>query len=178
MGPKYAAIHASFMDLPRPGLIGLAIRFTFGLAVLFMGYGAIVDRASFWDGYTNPAGALGYIIPIGFVTSWVINELTTKRWGQKPLLVVLLGMAVAIGIGAFQGDAFGSIFGIYLWAWVMAFAALLGPALLLAVALRTPGCEMRSYAHFIAKLRGKDVNAAVCPGWIDRFDAIRIGGRL
>ncbi|MGB1585777.1 MAG: hypothetical protein ACPHID_01870 [Thermoplasmatota archaeon] len=165
------------MDLPRPGLLGILIRLTLGVLVLFMGYGAIVDAPSFWDGYTDPLGSLGYLVPLALFSSWVVNELVQKSWGWKPLGALLAGLGVAVGLGAVQGDAFGPAFGTYVWTWALGFSLLLGPAHLLAAALRTPGCEMRSYAHLRAKLAGGDVGATVCPGWIDRADGIRLFGK-
>ena len=51
------------------------------------------------------------------------------------------------------------LLGGYLWIWFVAFCGLLGPGHVLAAALGTPGCEMRSYRHLVTILRGGDVGA-------------------
>lgn len=163
--------------IPRPGLIGILIRLSLGTLVLFMGYGAIIDAPSFWDGYDAPINSLLYLGSVFLFTSWVVNELLQKSWGMKPALILFAGLGIAVATGAIAGNPFGPAYGIYLWIWVLAFSVLLGPAHILAAILRTPGCEMRSFAHLRAKLTGNDVSQSVCPGWIDRADGIRLFGK-
>lgn len=162
------------IHLPRPGLVGVLIRLTLGALVGWMGYAAISDASSFWDGYDDPGNAISFLIPVLVLSSWVVNELFQKSWGQRPAAILVVGLLVAVAVGALQGDPFGPWFGTYLWVWVVVFAALLAPAHLLAAVLRTPGCEMRSFAHLRAKLGGRETEASLCPGWIDRADGIRL----
>ncbi len=164
--------------LPRPGLIGIAVRLTIGALVAYMGYGAIVGAKEFWDGYSDPIGSLAYVGPLAAFSSWVVNELLQKPWGWRPTGVLVVGGLVAIAAGSVQGEPFGPLYGAYVWAWTLAFSLLLAPAQFLAAALRTPGCEMRSFADLRARLRGGDPTTVTCPGWIDRFDHIRVLGRL
>ncbi len=164
--------------LPRPGLIGIAIRLTIGAVVAYMGYSAIVGAKEFWDGYSDPWGSLAHVVPLALFSSWVVNELLQKSWGWRPTLALLVGAGVAVTAGAAAGDPFGPAYGTYVWLWTLTFSLLLAPAHLLAAILRTPGCEMRSYAHLWTLLRGGDPGAAACPGWIDRLDGMRIFGRL
>ena len=119
---------------------------------------------------------LGFLALVGFAfwgTSYVFNIALGLSWGQKTRAVVLAGAGVAAVIGVVAGGGFpNALVGIYLWAWFVALTGLLGPALLLAAALGTPGCEMRSYVHALTLLRGGDVRAVVCPGGVDRWDHI------
>ncbi len=163
------------MDLPRPGAVGITIRLLLAGLVGFMGY-AVFGQTSMWDGIT-PMDAAPLVMPLVLFSSWVINELFRVRWGFLPSVVVLGGLAITAGVEGMMGTLWGPAFGIYVWTWSAAFVILLGPAHLLAAILRTPGCEMRSYAHLWTRIQGGDPNTAVCPGWIDRFDAVRLFGR-
>jgi len=165
------------MTLPRPGLLGILVRLALAAAVGSMGYSAIFHAAGFWDGYEDPLASLSLLVPLVLLSSWVVNELLQRSWRWWPSLALLLGAALAVGAGALKSDAFGPAYGIYLWAWTLAFSLLLGPAFVLAAVLRTPGCEMRAYAHLWAMLRGGDVGEVACPGWIDRLDRVRVLGR-
>ena len=78
------------------------------------------------------------------------------------------GRAASAAGGGFPN----AVFGVYLWAWFVALTGLLGSAHLLAAALGTPGCEMRSYVHALTLLRGGEVGTVVCPGGIDRLDRV------
>lgn len=162
-------------QLPKPGLVGIAIRAILGLVVVFfLGVQTILDTPSFFDGYSNPLGSILPVIVLTILWRGVVNELVQRRWGWWPSIVALVGLGVAIAIGVLRGDPFGPIYGIYLWAWALLLAVLLGPAFLLAALLRTPGCEMRSYMDLWTRIRGGDPRTVACPGWIDRFDHVRL----
>ncbi len=164
-------------ELPRPGLIGLAIRAALAVVVLMGLYDAVRYPASYWDGFGNPVGALPLFLPLILFSGWVVNKLLLKNWGFWPNVALVAGAGVAMIIGATQGNAWGPPIGYYVWVWQLLFTGLLGPAFFLAVLLRTPGCEMRSYAHLRATLKGNDATPSVCPGWIDRADGIRLFGK-
>ena len=163
-------------ELVRPGLVGRAIRVALGVGTLSL----LVDlltgwRSELWRGAV-PAHDVGFWVLVClalFATSYVFNIALGLSWGQKTRTGILAGAGLAGLIGVVTGGGFPSaLLGVYLWIWFAAFAGLLGPAFLLAAALGTPGCEMRSYVHALTLLRGGDVSAVVCPGGIDRFDHI------
>lgn len=165
------------MTLPKPGILGLLVRAVLAVVILAGLFDAIVNPQDYWDGFSDPVASLPLFIPLVLLSGWVVNELLQKKWGWKPNLILLAGAGIVLGIGAGQGNVWGAPIGYYVWAWELVFAGLLGPAFVLAVFLRTPGCEMRSYAHLRAKATGGDVAASVCPGWIDRLDSVRLFGR-
>ncbi len=163
-------------ELPSPGPIGRIIRITMGLATLALLYLLLTMwRTDMWAGRLPLDDAAFYFLA-GFalwVTSYVFNIMIRADFGQRTLVVILLGAASAGAVGyALEGALPNIALGVYLWAWFSLLCGLLGPAHLLAAALATPGCEMRSYAHLLSRLRGGDVGAVVCPGGIDRFDYI------
>ncbi len=161
----------------KPGLLGRGIRLAMAIALGWFGYSIISASRGFWDGIGPEAQYIPMAAALLLVTSWVVTELTGKKWGQKPTLVLLALCTIAAIIGAFQGDLWGPPLGIVFWAWGVAFTLLLAPAFMLAFLLGTPGCEMRSYAHLWTTLRGGDPAAVACPGWIDRFDGVRLFGK-
>lgn len=165
------------MTLPRPGALGILIRLALAFAVLMGLYDAVRHPASYWDGFSDPIGALPLFLPLVLFSGWVVNGLLQVQWGWWPNIALVAGCAVTMLIGAFQGDPWGPPMGYYSWAWQILFAGLLGPAFLVASILRTPGCEMRSYAHLVANLRGRDPEPSLCPGWIDRLDGVRLFGK-
>lgn len=164
-------------ELPSPGLLGRSMRLALGLAMLAFLYPLLtVWRTDMWAGRLPLDDAAFYVLAglALWVTSYVFNIMIRAQFGQRTLAVVLLGAASAGAAGYALEGAFPNIaFGAYLWVWFGLLCGLLGPAHLLAAALGTPGCEMRSYAHLRARLRGGDVGEVVCPGGIDRFDHIR-----
>ena len=162
-------------ELPKPGVVGRLIRLGLGMGVLLLLVGLLTRwRDDLWAGL--PPLEVSFAILVGlalYFTSYVFNIALGLRWGQRTLAGVLVGAVVAALVGlAAQGTMANAWLGIYVWGWLGAFCAFLGPAHLLAAALGTPGCEMRSYAHLRALLRGGDVSSVACPGGIDRLDHI------
>ncbi len=171
-------IQTNSQELVRPGPFGRAIRVGLGLATLGLLLLLVtVWRRELWAGEVPfldlRFGVLALFALWG--TSYVFNIALGLSWGQKTRAGVLAGAGLAAIAGVIAGGGFpNAVFGVYLWTWFVAVTGLLGPAHLLAAALGTPGCEMRSYAHALALLRGGDVGTVVCPGGIDRFD--HVGG--
>lgn len=164
-------------QLPKPGLLGLVIRAMAGAGLTYIGYQAARDASSYFDGIASPTFVILPILVLAYFTRPVVNELLLKQWGWRPSLFALGALAGSAVIGALEGNPFGPIFGTTLWAWQVGFMFLLGPAFLLSAILRTPGCEMRSYAHVWANLRGKEAKQVTCPAFIDRADRIRLFGK-
>ena len=163
-------------DLVRPGLVGRGIRVVLGLATLSLLFALLTAwRETLWGGGI-PVVEVGFWVLVCLAvwgTSYVFNITFDLSFGQKTRTAVVSGAALAGLIGMVAGAGFpNAFFGVYLWAWFVVLTGLLGPAHLLAAALGTPGCEMRSYAHALTLLRGGDVGSVVCPGGIDRFDHI------
>ena len=169
-------VQTNAQELVRAGLLGRAIRACLGLATLGLLLLLLtVWREALWVGEL-PVRDVRFWVLVGFAlwgTSYVFNIAFGFSWGQRTRTGVVAGAGLASLVGLVAGGGFpNAVFGVYLWAWFVAFTGLLGPAHLLAAALGTPGCEMRSYAHARTLLRGGDVGTVVCPGGIDRFDHV------
>ncbi len=106
----------------------------------------ILDK---WDGLEKALGADADVLFVSFPE--VLGDTYTEPTHGTPLAPPL---------------------GVYVWSWLVAFTVLLGSAHILAAALGTPGCEMRSYAHLSTLLLGGDTKTVECPGGIDRLDHI------
>ena len=171
-------LQADSEELAQPGLLGRAIRAGLGLATLSLLFLLLVVwRPELWAGEIPLLDLrFGILVLLAlWGTSYVFNIALGLSWGQKTRAGVLAGAGLAAIAGVAAGGGFpNAVFGVYLWTWFVALTGLLGPAHLLAAALGTPGCEMRSYAHALTLLRGGDVGTVVCPGGIDRFD--HVGG--
>ncbi len=162
-------------EIKKAGPLGRLIRLLLGVATLSL-FAALVGplRAVLWSGEV-PAH-WSFYVALGFglyLTSFVARILANRAWGQKPLVVALLGAAAATAVGYLtHGTPLAPPLGVYVWGWLVAFTVLLGCAHILAAVLGTPGCEMRSYAHLWTLLRGGDTETAACPAGIDRLDHI------
>ena len=90
----------------------------------------------------------------------------------RPLLVPRPRLIDKLNVGL-DGKltlVFAPPFAMLLVFWLILINLALGIAFLLAAFLGTPGCEMRSYNHLIAKLQGRDPTEHFCPGGVDFAD--------
>lgn len=162
--------------LPTPGRLGRAIRLAAGLAELSLLIPLFtLLRVPMWAGEL-PLRSVFFYMLLGltvWLSSWVIRILVDRPWGQKPVLVLLAGAAVAAGAGYATAGTFDALpLNLYLWAWFTGFILVLGPAHVLSAIFATPGCEMRVYAQLLARLQGDEAEVVACPAGIDRFDHI------
>ncbi len=169
-------VQTNSQELVRPGPFGRAIRACLGLATLSLLLPLLmVWREPLWGGEL-PVRDVSFWLLVCLAlwgTSYVFNIAFGLSWGQRTRTGVLAGAGLAGLVGVVAGGGFpNAVFGAYLWAWFVTLTGLLGPAHLLAAAVGTPGCEMRSYVHALTLLGAGDVGTVVCPGGIDRFDHI------
>ncbi len=169
-------VQTNSQEFVRPGALGRAIRAGLGLATLSLLVELLtVWRAELWGGAV-PLRDVGFWVLVGLAlwgTSYVFNIPFGLSWGQRTRTGVVAGAGLAGLVGVVAGGGFpNAVFGAYLWAGFVTLTGLLGPAHLLAAAVGTPGCEMRSYVHALTLLGAGDVGTVVCPGGIDRFDHI------
>ena len=165
------------MEFPRPGVVGTLIRLAIALAAGSIAYDAIVHAPSYWDGFTGPREPALLLAILTAFSAPMVNELVLRPWRFWPAILLGLGALLAAGIGAREGDAWGPVLGRYTGAWAILWSAPLALALLLAAAMRTPGCEFNAFRRLLARLKGKGSGYRTCPGLIDRFDDVRLFGR-
>ncbi len=172
--------------LVRPGPIGRIVRLGLGILTAWPLSSLLLRVGPEWwiTSEIGPAQTnAGTLIAIA-VALWLINEIVNigwaRRWGNRPRLVVLGTAAVLAVAGvALTGSPWSPVLGALVYAWLVYTFAHLSISFFLAALLGTPGCEMRSIPHLVARLTGREHREHVCPGPLDpldRWEAARRGG--
>lgn len=166
--------------LPKPGLVGIAIRLALAVAVGFIAYDAITDAPDYWNGFSGPADLAdrGVILAVLVLfSSPMVNELVLRDWKMWPAVFLVSGAVFVAGVGALRGDPLGPAFGIYTWLWVTLWSVPMAVAFVLAAAMRTPGCEINAFRQLVARLKGHGADYRACPGFVDCCDSVRVFDR-
>jgi hypothetical protein len=155
-----------------PGPVGLLIRVVLGAAAVY----ALVELVTKWDIFRD----LNLIeSDFWFITVFtlclladVFNIGLRRRWGVWPIVVFVAG---AVVLGAASYLAAGEVWTTALAAWVYAGDLLVFGALSVsfpvAIATRTPGCELNALPKLIARLRGTaDAETRRCLLGVDLLD--------
>jgi hypothetical protein len=160
--------------LGRPGPVGRFVRLVLGIACLY----AIYELLLYHEAIINtPLSVLPNIalLAIGaiLIISYVVNIGFGVSWGRWPSYV---SVAAALLFATMSWLAFGTpdhpLFGMALWGWLVYFYLHLGLSFVLAAAIATPGCEMRSIPDLIGRVRGRAAREHHCPAaFVSRIDA-------
>jgi hypothetical protein len=141
-------------DPARPGPVGLLIRVVLGAASVW----GLVELVTNWDVFRDQdliESDFWFITLFTLFLPEVFNIGLRRRWGVWPLVVFLAG-AAAIGSAGYLTA--GEIWTTPLAAWVYAGDLLVFAALAVsfpvAIATRTPGCELNAMPRLVARLRG------------------------
>jgi hypothetical protein len=155
-----------------PGPVGLLIRVVLGAAAVY----ALVELVTKWDIFRDQN-----LIESDF---WFITVFTLclladvfniglrRRWGTWPIVVFLAGAAVLGSVGYLTSR---EVWTTALAAWVYAGDLLVFAALSIsfpvAIATRTPGCELNAMPRLVARLRGTtDEETRRCLLGVDLLD--------
>ena len=154
----------------RPGPVGLLIRVVLGAASVW----GLVDLATSWDVFRDQD-----LIQSDF---WFITVLTLcllpdvfniglrRRWGVWPLVVFLAG-AAAIGSVGYRGEVWTTALAAWVYAGDLLVFAALAVSFPVAIATRTPGCELNAMPRLVARLRGTaDAETRRCILGVDLLD--------
>lgn len=159
--------------LSEPGPLGRLVRLVFGVLCLYYVYGLWTIRDDMFSVTLNIRPLIwNGIIPGLFLISYVVNIGFSRAWKKWPAIISVIFFAIAALIGLLlTGQLESAILGRTIWAWEIYLFGHLGLSFVLAVALATPGCEMRSMHHLYSKLTGKPTKEHKCPvGPISMFD--------
>jgi hypothetical protein len=155
----------------EPGPVGLLIRVVLGVAVVY----GLVELVTKWDIFRDQnliESDFWFITLFTLTLPEVFNIGLRRHWGAWPLVIFLAGAA---GIGSVGYLASGEIWTTALAAWVYAGDLLVFGALAVsfpvAVAMRTPGCELNALPRLVARLRGTaDEETRRCSLGVDLLD--------
>lgn len=154
----------------RPGPIGRIVRLVLGLLVLQAAAGAAIMLL---DGVSGlPAADSGMAIATG-IAAWLtptvydvgLGTSLGNRW--RLLATSAIGAATLAGLAL---GAPGTGFTIGVLVWIAVTLGWLGVAFLVATALRTPGCEMRSLPHLASLVLPGGHDFVACPGPLQPLD--------
>jgi hypothetical protein len=155
-----------------PGPVGLLIRVVLGAVAVY----ALVELVTKWDIFRDRNLIES---DFWFVTLFtlclladVFNIGLRRRWGPWPIVVFLAGAAALGSVGYL---ASGEVWTAALAAWVYAGDLLVFGALSVsfpvAIAMRTPGCELNALPRLVARLRGTaDAETRRCLLGVDLLD--------
>jgi hypothetical protein len=162
----------STRELPRPGPIGLGIRVILGAAILY-GFVALLTK---WNVLLedDPIDSDWYFtLGTLWLLPYVFNLMFRRRWGLWPAVVFVTGGA-ALGLVGYVVS--GEFWNVVLAGWVYAGDLVVWTALAVsfpvAIATRSPGCELGAIPWLIARRRGQ-LDASPRPGCavgLDRLD--------
>ena len=160
-------------SLKRPGVIGRLVRLTLGAACLFAFYHVMEN----WELILYaPVTILPEFMLIAIsalcIVNYVVNIGFGRNWGIYPSLVTI-GTLVTAGSMAWivTGSPNHYFLGFVLLLWLSYFYLHLGLSFVIAAAIATPGCEMRSLPELFGKFTGKPAKEHQCPvSFITRID--------
>ena len=160
-----------------PRSLGRTGRFVAGLAAF--GYAVfLLSNAYFMFGGSrfllHPGTLLGIASSL-----WVVNDLINagylRNWGNRPRLVVLgLALVLLLVDLLVYGTPLAPPLSLFVYWFIVYTMAHLGIVHILAALIATPGCEMRSIAHWTNRILGRQTEPRMCTGlWtqVDRWEA-------
>jgi hypothetical protein len=165
---------SELLGVPRTGPVGRAVRlllavgFTYGLATLVDqgGPSSIRDPETLTDApflVLTIAMVAVYVVLVGELTKLVAGEAvgpTARRVALSALAAAGATAAVIAEVRA--GAVWGSPLSDLVWALDVTMLLQTITALLLAVVLGTPGCEIGVWDDIAAHLRGRHASSALC----------------
>jgi uncharacterized protein YndB with AHSA1/START domain len=153
-----------------PGPVGLLIRVLLGAAAVY----ALVELVTQWDAFRDQnliESGFWLITLFTLCLSDVFNIGLRRRWGPWPTVIFLAGAVVLGSVGYL---AAGEVWITALAAWVYAGDLLVFGALSVsfpvAIATRTPGCELNAIPRLAARLHGSADQARRCRLGVDLLD--------
>ena len=159
-------------EFPRPGPIGLAIRVILGAFTIYW-FVALLTK---WNAFLerDPIESERYYTLFTlWLLPYVFNLTFRRRWGPWPTVVFVLGGA-ALGLAGYLVS--GEFWNVVLAGWVYAGDLLVMAALAVsfpvAVATRSPGCELGAIPWLISRRRGRtyETPRPGCAVGLERLD--------
>jgi hypothetical protein len=168
----------STRELARPGPIGLTIRVILGAAVIYF----LVALLTKWNVFLDhdPIESDRYYT---LATLWLLPHVFTytflRRWGPRPTIAFVAGGA-ALGLAGYlvAGVIWNPVLASWVYAGDLLVMAALAVSFPVAIATRSPGCELGAIPWVIASRHGRThvlprPGCAVGLDHLDRWEATR-----
>jgi hypothetical protein len=189
------SVSVTSVPFPRTGPVGRFARLLIAVGMSLALY-SIADQggpASFRDpsNLTEPitwvlhgAMLVVFVLLVGQLAGAIVGPAAVRSWQRRALIglaVLLAGGAVTAWVAS--GSVWASPLPELVWGFDAAMLIETIVALLLAIALGTPGCEVGVWPELIGRLRGEGASASTRPicviglHFIDDWEARRAGAR-
>lgn len=157
--------------LAKPGWIGRVVRLLMGVICVYTSFEVYAHYPAYI--YTIPDGTMLWFFSLlgFFLLPPVVSIGFGKELGHKPQVWYLILLFISIYYGYLvENTRWSVVAGHLLFALPFYVFGHLGISFLIAAAIGTPGCEMRSIPHLWSLLSGKRSKEHYCPGFIDGVD--------
>jgi hypothetical protein len=163
-------------ELPRPGPVGLAVRVMLGAFVIYSFVALFTKWNVFVERDPIESGRF-YTLATVVLLPYLFDLTFRRRWGLWPAIVFVAGGA-ALGLAGWMVS--GEFWNLVLAGWVYAGDLLVFAALAIsfpvAIATRSPGCELGAIPWILARRRGATYEVlrpgcAVGLDYLDRWEA-------
>ncbi|SRR6266545_1861106 len=169
----------STRELPRPGPIGLAIRVILGAAIIY-GFVAVLTKWNVLLEHDPIESDWYFTLGTLWLLPYVFNFTFGRRWGPWPT-VVFLAAGVVLGLTGYllSGEFWNPVLGGWEYAGDLMVWIALAVSFPVAVATRSPGCELGAVPWLIARRRGRTYERPRpgCAVGLDRLDRWEAGWR-
>jgi hypothetical protein len=169
----------STRELARPGPIGSAIRVILGAALIYWAFVPLLTKWNVFLEHDPIESERYYTLFTLWMLPYVFNFTFRRRWGPWPTVVFVAGGA-ALGLVGYlvSGEFWNPVLAGWVYAGDFLVMAALAVSFPVAVATRSPGCELGAIPWLIAR-RGGRIDASPRPGCavgldhLDRWEATR-----
>jgi hypothetical protein len=159
-------------SLEPPGTIGRVVRLLLGVICIDLVVQIVDDIpgmiARGWP--LNPLSICAIFLGF-YLLKPVVNIGFTTRLKYLPQIIVAAISVVLVLVQWLSSQPlFGPTFTVFLMLWMSYVFVHLGLSFVIAAAIKTPGCEMRSIPHLWSKLSGQPSLEHYCPGPLTPID--------
>jgi hypothetical protein len=165
-------------ELPRPGPIGLAVRTALGALMIYF-FVALLTK---WGVFVrlDPIESDRYYTAFTlWLLPYVFSYTFGWRWGPWPS-VVFVAVGAVLGVAGYvlANEWWNPVLAGWVYAGDLLVFGALAVSFPVAVATRSPGCELRAIPWFLAKRRGTTEGqprpaCAIGLDYLDRWEARR-----
>lgn len=165
-------------ELARPGPIGLTIRVVLGAATIYW-LAALLTKWNVFLEHDPIESERYYTLFTLWLLPYVFNISFGRRWGPWPTVVFVAGGA-AIGLAGnlVASEFWNPVLAGWVYAGDLLVMAALAVSFPVAIATRSPGCELGAIPWLVARRRGSSYKrprpgCAIGLDHLDRWEAAR-----